>query len=466
MPPLGLPRLSVDPVGFWAFWLGGLRDYSGFGNHGTNFGCRWGTRGASDQVHFAGTDMITVLDSPELRLTAGTLAFWGDFNLYRDFDRLIQKRDAGGHNYGFYSSNITNLTFTDGTNASAATVAYAGSKFLAVSFESGSKPKFYKDRAFAAEGSLVVTVTPDDADLTIGNQFQRNKPQSNPLNAAVVYPAALSAPELAELFDYSQSRITPRKQWPGSGLRYPGRETNLLVDGDMKAADTSAWVPLNAADLSKVDTDGHRWLDIAHDGGNNPGAAQDPVVVIGQSYRVSGVAAGSGVSSARVIQGGVVHWLGVPSTAEQPFDEMFIAAANNALFLSSTLTAAGSVRFRNVKLWTRPPGYTPRTGDLMWRANTQSARVSLDTEASGRLSNTDFEIITGSYELTESASGRTITCITDGRLQPLSNNPGADGWDTSVFEQTGGVVLMKNAANFTIDMTAGDTFTALELTAP
>ncbi len=103
---------------------------------------------------------------------------------------------------------------------------------------------------------------------------------------------------------------------------------------------------------------------------------------------------------------------------------------------------------------------------LKWRANTQSARVSMDTEASGRLSNTDLEIITGSHELTESAAGRTITCVTDGRLRPMSGPVGADGWDTSVFEETGGVVLTKNAANFTIDMTAGDTFTALELTAP
>ncbi len=39
----------------------------------------------------------------------------------------------------------------------------------------------------------------------------------------MIYPGVLPAPEIAALHAYSQSLITPRRQWPGSGLRYPGR---------------------------------------------------------------------------------------------------------------------------------------------------------------------------------------------------------------------------------------------------
>jgi hypothetical protein len=40
---------------------------------------------------------------------------------------------------------------------------------------------------------------------------------------AVLFPDKLTAGEWSSLHEYSQAVITPRKQWPGAGLQYPGR---------------------------------------------------------------------------------------------------------------------------------------------------------------------------------------------------------------------------------------------------
>jgi hypothetical protein len=110
------------------------------------------------------------------------------------------------------------------------------------------------------------------------------------------------------------------------------------------------------------------------------------------------------------------------------------------------------------------PGGGLTTGDPKYVDNIQSARVSLVNETSGNLSNTEIGIVSGTWKITESAAGRTITCVANGQLKRYL--VGASGFTTQKFEQTGGVVLTKNAADFTLDATAGDTITALVLTAP
>jgi hypothetical protein len=110
------------------------------------------------------------------------------------------------------------------------------------------------------------------------------------------------------------------------------------------------------------------------------------------------------------------------------------------------------------------PGGGLTTGDPKYVDNIQTARVSLANETSGNLSNTEIGIVSGTWKVTESAAGRTITCVANGQLKRYL--VGASGFTTQKFEQTGGVVLTKNAADFTLDATAGDTITALVLTAP
>jgi hypothetical protein len=110
------------------------------------------------------------------------------------------------------------------------------------------------------------------------------------------------------------------------------------------------------------------------------------------------------------------------------------------------------------------PGGGLTTGNPKYVDNIQTARVTLVNETSGNLSNTEISIQSGTWALTETAAGRAITCVANGQLK--KHLVGADTFTTKLFTQTGGVVLTKNAADFTLDATAGDTITALQLTAP
>jgi hypothetical protein len=104
------------------------------------------------------------------------------------------------------------------------------------------------------------------------------------------------------------------------------------------------------------------------------------------------------------------------------------------------------------------------TGEPTYVDNIQSARVSLADETAGRLSNTGLSILLGTWRVVEDSSGRKISCVADGKLRRKLT--GADTYATARFDSTGGVVLTKAAGYIELTATAGDTISALVLTAP
>ncbi len=459
MPPLGLPRLSIEPVLALPLWLGTLRDHSGYGNHGSNTGGHWGSaRGVDGFVN----GEVNLNADASLNPADLTIFGWGNIESAAQAQYFAATTDVLTR---FYMT-ATALILTTGGGFSSINLGLTRFRSAAVTATAAlAKPSFYINGGAIGLGHAAVALAIGENPWNVAG-FTNNA-WTNPFSGLLFYPAILTPSEISDLHLWSQQRVTPRKQWPGSGLRYPGRTTDLLVDGDMEEAGVAAWVAGNDADLTKETTDpfeGIQLLRVTRPGATiNPYAAQ-AIMTIGEQYHLMIQVRGDGGTGFPIVYDTAVE-LGRGTTANvwQSLDVTFVATSTALILLTGAAGAGDYSEWDAAELWT---GYTPATGDLMWRANTQSARVSLATETSGRLSNTDFEIITGSYALTESAAGRTITCVTDGRLQPLSNIVGADGWDTSVFEETGGITLTKNAANFTVDMTAGDTFTALELTAP
>jgi hypothetical protein len=106
------------------------------------------------------------------------------------------------------------------------------------------------------------------------------------------------------------------------------------------------------------------------------------------------------------------------------------------------------------------------SGEPKYLDNIQSARVTLANETSGKFSNTELDIVSGTWALKEDATTgiRYAECIVGGVLgRDLVD---ADTFTTQLFTQTGGVVLAKTGTGFTLTATAGDTITALQLTAP
>jgi hypothetical protein len=324
MPPLGLPKLSADPVLFVPFWTGSYNDKSVLGRTATPTNIStWSTLGNIDAIKpSTGSSYIDYTASAEI--TDFTIFVAGDF-----IEHLAGKYilDVAGQTYLATFSGVTRL-FTGGTLSGIATTI-DGNKSLAVSSSATSaKPKFYLDGVYIGEFATAVSASIPSSTVSLFGRAGRNSYEQD-TSVFLIYPSVLSAPEVLTLHTWSQTLITPRKQWPGAGLQYAG-----------------------------------------------------------------------GVS----------------------------------------------------------------TGDPIYVDSIQTARVSLANETAGQLSNTGMTIVSGTWAITESAAGRAITCVVAGQLRGSAQ--GASAATTKLFTQTGGVVLTKNAADFTLDATAGDTVTALQLTAP
>ena len=106
------------------------------------------------------------------------------------------------------------------------------------------------------------------------------------------------------------------------GLRLGG---NLLVDGNMEAANTSAWTAARSATLSKESggcCDGKQVLRVAYGGLVNPSATQD-VLTLGKVYRISGWARSDGSGEPYVVVSGgpeEILWQGGTSGLWKRFD--------------------------------------------------------------------------------------------------------------------------------------------------
>lgn len=105
--------------------------------------------------------------------------------------------------------------------------------------------------------------------------------------------------------------------------------TELLTDGDMEAADTSAWSASNNATLSKETSDpqeGSQNLKIAYSDTANPRATQT-ILTVGSTYHVTGYSRSDGSLAPSIVDGdsGTTVWTGDTSTSWQTIDIRFTA---------------------------------------------------------------------------------------------------------------------------------------------
>lgn len=118
----------------------------------------------------------------------------------------------------------------------------------------------------------------------------------------------------------------------GLTLETPAQSlSNVLADGDMEGADTSAWTGINDAALSKETSSpyqGTRVLRVARSTTNNPAARQD-VLSVGAFYQTAGVGRGNGASAPLVSGGGQRVFTGTSSTDWQGYT--FINRAASAV---------------------------------------------------------------------------------------------------------------------------------------
>jgi hypothetical protein len=164
-----------------------------------------------------------------LSVTDLSIFAWGHWPRHTANSTIVRKLGALGR-YHFYTPNTTSLNLFNGTVSSTIVTDITDAKSLAVTLTNGNKPEFFVNGPSIGLGSLAQTIPATDGILYVGG------PSGEPVakhDGVLIYPAALSASEIAQLHTWSQARITPRKQWPGGGLRYPDRgDPYTPRDGD------------------------------------------------------------------------------------------------------------------------------------------------------------------------------------------------------------------------------------------
>jgi hypothetical protein len=165
-----------------------------------------------------------------------------------------------------------------------------------------------------------------------------------------------SVAKIKELFG-SDGKVVWDFRNDGCSFNYQGSPGELFVDGDMEAADTSAWqLARGLGTLSKQTTNPHggsRLLRVDYDASWE--AAQQTVMVIGGRYRAHGWARsdGTAIPAFNDVAGDV--WTGTTSTSWQEVNVDF-TARNTRARLRKTSAAGVYVEFDDFTL-TEIPGY-------------------------------------------------------------------------------------------------------------
>ena len=202
---------------------GHCQDLSGNGNHGTPTDVMWGRDGA---MFPASTSMITVADSPELRLTEGTLiAYSADGFMPESGNHgfVISKRDAGGTNYQLYLRNVGDFALWYGGGSSMMSSSGTGKKYSAIYMKDGETGEGFLDGVSDGPLSAVLSISTNTADVFIGNYFAGNYNLESLLSAALIVNRQLTATEHAQVYAELAERTWPTQavrrwsDWLGTG---------------------------------------------------------------------------------------------------------------------------------------------------------------------------------------------------------------------------------------------------------
>ena len=277
----GLPKLSIDPVLFLPLWLGTLRDYSGNGNHGEpKNSIHWRTHNDIDGT-MPGDDTghIGVTYSASLAVTNFTFFIVSRSGFIQAVNQQLWINRTGVS----YQFNLQpdRMRLRCGSANSDLVIDYTGATSAAATLISGGAVGYYLDGAYVGAGDSAIVPGVSSVDLDIAGAVSSSAITECQL--ALIYPGVLSASEIEALHAYSQSLVTPRKQWPGSGLRLSGRRKNEMTDPNSAASYTGFNNP------AITDTDGPKndgAIKVAYIDTANPVARQNNVFDLVRKYYI------------------------------------------------------------------------------------------------------------------------------------------------------------------------------------
>lgn len=134
---------------------------------------------------------------------------------------------------------------------------------------------------------------------------------------------------------------------------YKETGTQLLVDGDMEAADTSAYSVSNVTATKEAGFSGGQCLRLAYDGSHTSGGATQSTIVAGKRYHVTGqcrVSAAGGVYPA-IIAAGAFQFAGATALGTQEIDFIFTNSSGTSISFSAySLDTGRYVEYDNLRV--------------------------------------------------------------------------------------------------------------------
>lgn len=180
--------------------LGHAQDLSNNNNHGV-FDRTVLQRGGVRFLN-AGSEIL-VADSPELRLTAGSIVALSvtGFSRQRPNGAFIHKRVGVSSNYYFfYNTTSTTLALYDGTNSRTIVKSIQGYKTVACSFTNGATPVGYLDGLSIGNFSGAVNVIPNNHPVEMGN-YGASINSASTFSAIMLFNRVLTAAEHALVYE-------------------------------------------------------------------------------------------------------------------------------------------------------------------------------------------------------------------------------------------------------------------------
>jgi hypothetical protein len=178
-----------------------LADHSQFSNDGTPTNITWADGG----VRFPLTDSkITVSDSPELRLTEGSIFIYGEFHVHENAARFVSKRDAGGINYEYLAALY--LGFIPVYAVGAVTLVgipgnTEGTRSFAVNFRSTEQCEYFVDGLLLGIATGAQTFVTNTAPVYIGNGYDDAYNVYGMLRSTLIFNRKLTHTEHAQIHD-------------------------------------------------------------------------------------------------------------------------------------------------------------------------------------------------------------------------------------------------------------------------
>tara|TARA_Y100000034_G_scaffold132182_1_gene194555 strand:- start:1625 stop:3529 length:1905 start_codon:yes stop_codon:yes gene_type:complete len=193
-------QLASNTLGHWDFRTGSIADQSGNSNDGTFTNVPyWQTNRFGKSLMFQGTAAVTVADSAELQATNMTVVLFGEF-VRQTGDRFFYKRDVGGTHVDFFMTS-SQLRVFDGSTTSSLAVSITARSMIAFTLTSGSTPKFYRDGVKVGDGNSALTITADDAAITLCNSSSLGSPVNNAINEIIYFDTELSEQQMSQLYN-------------------------------------------------------------------------------------------------------------------------------------------------------------------------------------------------------------------------------------------------------------------------